>query len=328
MIRIKTLYIIGNGFDIAHGLKTNYWNMREHIMNNDSEFLLFFEELYDIQPLDDTEPWYTDDIQKKWNRTIDHNLWSTFEYSIGNPNTTKILDLSISVTEGISSSTTERIFSNKIRSWMDSYWEDHFKFIDKLQSHIKNWIESIVTDNITPKNKNLINSSDLFFTFNYTDILEKVYGINNVTHIHGNVSSISENPPIIGHSNNTLIEQHKQWSKEAANENIETEASIQYAISVYLNKIFKDTNKQILYNKDFFNKLTIVNQVIIIGWSGGDVDLPYLYEIIRKVNKNAKWKVYWHSDRDYKSLINIFENIKKSNKILVSFYPSNIFWNL
>lgn len=53
---IKTLYIIGNGFDVAHGLRTDYWKMREYIADVNPEFLGLFEELYDIRPLDDTEP--------------------------------------------------------------------------------------------------------------------------------------------------------------------------------------------------------------------------------------------------------------------------------
>lgn len=31
---MKTLYIIGNGFDIAHGLDTSYWNFREYLLDN------------------------------------------------------------------------------------------------------------------------------------------------------------------------------------------------------------------------------------------------------------------------------------------------------
>ena len=52
---MSNLYIIGNGFDIAHGLDTRYWKLREFIEKRDPNFLMQFEELYDIYPLDDTE---------------------------------------------------------------------------------------------------------------------------------------------------------------------------------------------------------------------------------------------------------------------------------
>ena len=58
-VTIKTLYIIGNGFDIAHGLDTRYWKFREYLEIENPNFLMEFEALYNIHPLDDTEPWYT-----------------------------------------------------------------------------------------------------------------------------------------------------------------------------------------------------------------------------------------------------------------------------
>lgn len=45
---MKTLYIIGNGFDIAHGLNTSYWNFREFLAENYQEFLQMFEQQYGI----------------------------------------------------------------------------------------------------------------------------------------------------------------------------------------------------------------------------------------------------------------------------------------
>lgn len=44
------LYIIGNGFDLAHGLPTAYWNFREYLEKVDCGFLSAFEEHYFIYP--------------------------------------------------------------------------------------------------------------------------------------------------------------------------------------------------------------------------------------------------------------------------------------
>lgn len=40
---MKTLYIIRNGFDIAHGLDTSYWSFREYLNDSCPEFLQEFE---------------------------------------------------------------------------------------------------------------------------------------------------------------------------------------------------------------------------------------------------------------------------------------------
>ncbi len=61
----RTLYILGNGFDFAHGLDTKYWDFRTFLAENHPEFLLEFEKLYNIWPLDDTEPWYNEKAQQR-----------------------------------------------------------------------------------------------------------------------------------------------------------------------------------------------------------------------------------------------------------------------
>lgn len=35
----NTLFIIGNGFDLAHGIKSSYWNFREWLGNNRSNLI-------------------------------------------------------------------------------------------------------------------------------------------------------------------------------------------------------------------------------------------------------------------------------------------------
>ena len=42
------LFIIGNGFDIGHGLPTQYWDFRTYLENVYPDFLHAFEEHYYI----------------------------------------------------------------------------------------------------------------------------------------------------------------------------------------------------------------------------------------------------------------------------------------
>lgn len=44
------LFIIGNGFDIGHGLPIKYWDFRTFLDLVHPEFLKSFEEHYDIYP--------------------------------------------------------------------------------------------------------------------------------------------------------------------------------------------------------------------------------------------------------------------------------------
>lgn len=47
---MPTLYIIGNGFDIAPHLKTSYWNFREYLMKYSDGFLTDLENMYGLSP--------------------------------------------------------------------------------------------------------------------------------------------------------------------------------------------------------------------------------------------------------------------------------------
>ena len=49
---LQTLFIFGNGFDIAHGIKTPYSAFREFLKENHESFLTTFENVYFINPLD------------------------------------------------------------------------------------------------------------------------------------------------------------------------------------------------------------------------------------------------------------------------------------
>ncbi len=66
--------------------------------------------------------------------------------------------------------------------------------------------------------------------------------------------------------------------------------------------------------------------MIIIGWSAGDVDMPYLRKIKESVNKNTKWTAYWYDDGAYNSLVTAFNavGIKDSD---VKYEQSNKFWD-
>lgn len=296
---IHTLYIIGNGFDVAHGLHTNYWQFREYLEDEDPVFLREFEGLYD--------------------KAVNRDLWSEFEMSMGKPNTKEMIGQSESATEGMP--------SVDIRDHMDAYWEEQFGFITKLHNYVKDWIESVDTSSVPCKKKSLMDSDDVFFTFNYTDILERVYHIQKVLHIHGGVGRICNIAPIIGHCNKKGIQQHRKWAKEADEDDFEAEASVLDAVADYLEAIYKDTRERILLNQSFFDGIDKVNHIVILGWSAGDTDMPYLKEIIQKVDKNARWTVYWYDEKAYKALTSAFYKEGITDKRVIEYIQAKEFWD-
>ena len=49
---MNRMLIVGNGFDLEHGLKTAYWNFREYLEENHLDFLIAFEKMYNFYPID------------------------------------------------------------------------------------------------------------------------------------------------------------------------------------------------------------------------------------------------------------------------------------
>lgn len=304
---MSNLYIIGNGFDIAHDLDTSYWAFRSYLEKNHLDFLLAFERMYGIEQLDPSEYGYTVEAQEQWDDKVYDTLWSEFEKFMGFPNIQDMLDISTSVLENLDLEGG----NDGIKGTMDEYWRSEFGFIEKLQEYVKEWITCVDIGEVVPQKSNLLNNSDdYFFSFNYTTVLEDIYNIEDVVHIHGSIGCNADYSPVMGHCNRNQMDEHSQYAKEAFEINDEGETSIHEAIVDYLTAIYKDTEHYIRINKRFFDRLKSVEKVIIFGWAAGKVDIPYLNVIRNSVSKNARWEVYYHDDKSYNSLHRAFSTTK------------------
>ena len=325
---MNKLYIIGNGFDKAHGLDTSYWNFREYLQATHLEFLLRFEELYGVRPLDDTEYGYSEEEQKRWNAAVSHEIWSKFEEKMAMPDIQSMLSFSESVVGGLDLESG----NIGIKDTMDYYWGNEYGFVKELQVYVKEWISQIDLSTITPICQRLINNTDdLFFNFNYTGVLEKVYKIPHVLHIHGSVVDDRHGDPIIGHCNFAEIQKRLNLSRKAEECFDDGDASIQNAIADYLESIYKDTAHLININSFFFQQLCDVDEVIVIGWSAGEVDLPYLRIIRDSVNKKANWTVYYYAENAndrvaYNNLKTACKRCRIHKKFSLKFLDSKQFW--
>ncbi|MGL5964672.1 MAG: AbiH family protein [Fusobacteriaceae bacterium] len=59
----------------------------------------------------------------------------------------------------------------------------------------------------------------------------------------------------------------------------------------YYDETFKVPAVHIRANKAFFNSISNVKNIYVVGHSLGEVDMPYFKEILKKVNKDTKWNV-------------------------------------
>ena len=85
-------------------------------------------------------------------------------------------------------------------------------------------------------------------TFNYTSVLENVYGITpgNVIHIHGSLRDYTLDP-VHGHGNKERIQKIIDKIAEAEKVFDEKECSICRVVNDYYDRTFKDTSKYSMY---------------------------------------------------------------------------------
>lgn len=277
------LFVIGNGFDKAHGLKTSYMDFREYLEEKDWEYLNSLESMYNLSSYSTKE-------------ALENYLWKDFEGNLSQFDADEIIENGKSIELGLE--TGDDI---GVEDTLNQYWEEQYGFIEKLNDFVKLWTEQIDID--TEKRANIIDNEldDLFLSFNYTLLLEKVYKVDrmNVVHIHGSIDEESfDISPVIGHGNSDKINEMKKQANEAEEELDERKASICNAVANYYERTFKDVNYYMSIESRFFSRMKDVNEVFVVGHSFGEVDMPYFKKIKDSVRADAIWHIYYYDAGD------------------------------
>lgn len=263
---MKNLYIIGNGFDLHHGIQSSYWSYMNWVQTNYPEL---FKEIEHTFIGASKDSWWADfengldDVD--WFYNI-NNISSGSAYVVGN----------IKITGKTSSRRLLRLY-NAIQATFTQWVR-----------HLSPQINSVAHDIIIDINARYLN-------FNYTSTLQHVYLVpdDNVLHIHGN--ALRGDKLIIGHSSNGDIFHIMQVELvDYMSDTMEMASAI--------GNFRKPTEKIIARYQLFFDSLTDVEQVITYGFSFSPIDMPYIIEIHRHLSNEAAWRVYVHSDRDKKRM--------------------------
>ena len=194
---MSDLYIIGNGFDLAHKLPTNY--------NPDL-----------LQQMGKIDKELTDAITKLYFGN-DPELWSEFEQRVGVVDTFVLDDMSSELEDRLQEHQENKdveieYFGIDDERYGDEYsaiyeamfkaetqmanpeelvsgtpLENMHKFADVLREGFQRMVARADNVEIIPEFLRLLHSGEKFVTFNYTNTLERVYDIpdENILHIHG-----------------------------------------------------------------------------------------------------------------------------------------------
>lgn len=296
---IKTLYIIGNGFDIHHGMPTAFVDFY-HWMINHSYFdaITKIEEIYGI----------TDD---KW--------WSDFEKSLGE---VEMYEYAIEQTRENYPDYGSDEFREGDR-YAASYQAelDITQMVDEMKSRFSEWIETMQVPNVTKKLP--ISIKDAFFvSFNYTPTLEKLYHVSHdqILHIHGSV--LEDSDYVLGHGKSYMMLQQDLEAQEPSPSPNASPEEIQEFYDNNYDQIYEDTKESVLTNiasiqkpvndiiernGHIFDKLQHVKRICIYGLSFSEIDMKYIDEILKRHNSQSTiiWEISYYSEHD-KNKIEVF----------------------
>ena len=311
------LFVIGNGFDLAHKIKSSYWDFGEYLQNNYPDFF--------------------GDLMAAINN--DNGIWSDFERNLPMC-ATEMENFGLQVSqERLDELDYDPMNDEGMGQWMS----EKLVFINQLPKVLREWIQSVDIKKQKAYRSDLFSEEDLFLSFNYTNTLEELYKIpdKKVLHIHGSVAKSYERL-IMGHRNMRQIESTVRNHDNAVSEFSDSASAVFRCTLEFLEKTYKDTAMIIEKHEDFFDSISEkgIEEVVVIGSSLSNIDCPY-FERIRDEG-NFKWSIYYYdpeeidiSEKERTKAIKFLEilqipeekrNVLSSSKILInSKKPQSVF---
>lgn len=260
----ETLFIIGNGFDISHGIKSRYSDFRDWLISQKKNNLVGLMDIF---------------------FSNERDVWGNLEAALGEYDEGSVLsycrpDEEFDFDHSLSSAARVEDSPNAI----------FLPVLEDFKDCFKEWVDSINLIGVQ-KEKHLPIDA-LYLTFNYTDTLETIYGIppHNIAHIHGSRQLNDEY--IIGHNNTR--NPSDAWDDEC----LDFECQAKENIINWMNELVKNYRDNIRKHQDFFNRIINVKQIITYGHSMSEIDWPYFEEIISKIGRDIPWRVSCFSEND------------------------------
>jgi len=294
---MKNLYIIGNGFDIYHGLDTRYQSFAKFLSQADSEVYDLILNYYGLPDISE-EP-VSDEV---------YAAWATFEHSLSDLDYEQVLeDHSGSIANLASEDFRDR-------DW-HTYQIDMELIIEKLTKRLISIFNQFILnvqypDSMDDKQLKFIPKSQ-FLNFNYTDTLQRYYGVDSkeICYIHEK-STKDDCKIILGHGTNPSKyevkdpepperlneEELEQWREYMSDQYDYSYESAKDEILSYYTKAFKNTISIIEKNINFFESLNYVENIYVLGHSISQVDIKYFEAVKKYATKEAKWHVTFYSD--------------------------------
>lgn len=290
------LNIIGNGFDLYHGLPSSYYYFGCYLAENDHEFYEEICSMYNRKYREMIEPFIAHDFEC----VVENIFWSDFESRLSSVDDYFIVETSQDDLDLENPDPTEIVLDKDINT-------------DKIKEKFVQWVSDTIDISTNYKQiREILGSNELefgdedcFLQFNYTHSLQEIYGIKNnkIHYVHGECLENDESELIVGHGNDDRVEEIKDKIEELKKKYNYTQSSYnrinEYECLLrYIRKLRKNVSGCIFSCNDFYSRFDQdVEHIYVYGHSLGSVDIPYLVEIRQKW-PDAKWHFSYHSETD------------------------------
>jgi UDP-2,3-diacylglucosamine pyrophosphatase LpxH len=315
-----TLYIIGNGFDLLHGVKSSYSAFREYLKRHDKALSFEMDYYFECK-----------------------NFWGDFENNLAYLSREMVME-SVDTMLDLNMTTFDEDDDNfsyaDYLASIEMGTQVITDLIESLPRHFKQWIKTLQPQ--AGKNEacdKLLNRDALYINFNYTEFLETLYGLptDKILYIHGDRRN-TKKELILGHGhdpekdfidwfdrnkgrkrfsdyrrgkkgrryrNDSLTylsyfqedEQKGNWRNPIRYYAADNAAGM---IEGYFHDSAKKAQEIISDNSAFFDSLKGIEEIVVIGHSLSPVDHPYFRRIIEEnaTPDELRWKISWYSDAD------------------------------
>lgn len=275
----RSIVIVGNGFDVNHGLPSSYAHFKAWLSTNDKGLFDFLERYIDV----------------------DGDWWNEFERSLSEIDVPKLIRETPLKIKPIDPRIPPS-FSNPASWRLDSVRK-------AISLNFTEWVKTL--DNVKIKKKIEMPEAFLYISFNYTDTLESAYGIegNRIVYIHGKASRGDE--LVYGHGKNQFVLEREVMKKYKLRRSEDfykagsygnNEDQLVMSISHFEKRPYEQLMK---YGHILRPAVASSDKVYVYGLSFSEVDYPYIDWIV-KHNPSLKWQVSWHTEEDKVRILETF----------------------
>lgn len=293
MRRKNQLFIIGNGFDKAHNLPTGYEDFYRYLARKDAAL--------DERALLDT-------LREHIGEAFDENntfLWNDFEKRLGKADFQQDIFFPSEDAYNQTEDDTDKdpdyySYQNIVPLQALNNSENTLpEIFDRWISHV----DIHQANPIAPFSEYINQGKSRFFTFNYTETLEELYGCCDVEHIHGRAG---DGTVLVGHGEDLKPEDEEHDMSECPFASTGSMNDIERYLNLLNvpNKLYNAWRKDVMWNivehERYFESLNNINVIYSFGFSYNQIDSPYIGEIVR----------YLDDSRHVKWLLNAFDRSK------------------